>query len=232
MIPSLPALALAALAACALALPAAPRAAEPPVPTLSVSGTGQATVSPDMASVSLGVVATGATAAEALAANSAAMQAVFDLVAAEEIEGRDVQTSQFSLGPIWESPEDGEPRITGYQAYNIVTVRVRDLSRLGSFLDAVTQAGANQINAIAFEVSDSSAALEAARRAAVADALGKARLYAEAAGVTLGRLLALVESGPVMPAPRMAMRAEAVAVPVAEGEATITASVTLTFAIQ
>ncbi|HEU0223570.1 MAG TPA: SIMPL domain-containing protein [Paracoccaceae bacterium] len=226
-----------ALLALTLALPAPALAADGEPATITVSGTGEASAAPDLASISLGVVTTGATAAEALAANSTAMQAVFDLLAAEGIEDRDVQTSRFALSPLWQDAEDDEegPKITQYQADNLVTVRVREIGRLGGLLDRLAGEGANQINAIAFEISDPKAALEEAERAAIADALARGRLYAEAAGVKLGRVLSLTETGPELVMPQIEFRAAeaaAVEVPIAEGESTVTATVSVTFAIE
>ncbi len=219
-----------------LAPPASAQPAPPAPRTLQVSGAGEAAAAPDMATVSVGVTSTARRAGDALAANSAAMQGVLDLIRAEGVADRDVQTSQFSLSPMWRdtSGSGSQPGIDGYQVYNLVTVRLRDLPRLGALLDTLTREGANQINGIEFGLSDPRPLLDAARRAAVTDAVARARLYAEAAGVTLGPILSISEGGGYMPMPGAAMRAEAAAspVPVAGGETGVNAQVSLVYEIR
>jgi uncharacterized protein YggE len=116
-----------------------------------------------------------------------------------------------------------------------VSVRLDDVAKLGATLDALVTAGANQLNGINFSIADSSALLAQARQQAVADALVKAQTFAKAAGVTLGPILSISESdngGPrplyMAAAPMAALRA----VPVAPGEESVTASVSITWQIQ
>ena len=191
-------LALGALAVTILA--AAPAAAgdEPPR-RLVVNGTGEAKARPDMAVISAGVVVQADTASAALADNTRAMTAVLDQLRAAGLPAEDVQTSQFTVMPVYETPRPGaettEPRIVGYQVSNQATARVRDLDRLGGILDALVSAGANSVNGPAFDLADPKQLLGEARDAAVADALAKARRYAAAAGVELGEILSIEEGG-------------------------------------
>jgi hypothetical protein len=222
----------------ALALAALPAAARADLPqrSVSVTGTGEATAVPDIAIVSLGVTSLAPTATGALSANSDAMARIFALLRAEGVEDRDMQTGPFSLNPVWQHDDDGEvpPRITGYQVVNMLTLRVRQLDSLGALLDGLSREGANQIDSIAFDVSDPAAALAEARRAAVADARARAELYATAAGAKLGRVLTITEQGMAMPMPDVAFRAAAIGaapVPVARGESRIGAAVSVTYAL-
>ncbi len=133
-----------------MALPAV-ALAEAPVPQISVTGEGRVDVAPDMATVSLGVTTQGATAAEAMAANSAAVQAVLDRLTAAGIAARDVQTTGLSLNPLWSNYDSGQQqKIEGYAAANMVTVRVRALDGLGGVLDAAVSDGANTLNGLSF----------------------------------------------------------------------------------
>jgi hypothetical protein len=115
---------------------------------------------------------------------------------------------------------------------NQVTARVRELDRLGAILDALVSAGANSINGPSFDLADPDQLLGEARDAAVADALAKAKRYAAAAGVQLGKIIAIEEGGVFAP-PRPMMRAEAMAadVPIEPGQTELSASVTITFAL-
>ncbi len=199
---------------------------------ISVQGEAVITAAPDMATISLGVTTQDATAGGAMRANSDALNAVMERLKAAKIEPRDLQTSNLSLNPNW-TQTDGvtAPVISGYIASNILTVRVRDLAIVGSVLDAVITDGANTLNGITFEQSEPRPSMDAARKAAVADALAKATLLSEAAGVKLGRIVSISENqGYNSPMPMMkAMEADAGSVPVAAGEIGISASVNLVF---
>ncbi len=217
-----------------LALPAV---AETPVATIAVTGEGRVEASPDMATLSLGVVTEGRTAAEALDANTDAVAAMIARLKSAGIEDRDLQTSGLSLGPRYNySSSSGEsPTITGYSAQNMVTVRIRAIDTVGAVLDGAVSDGANTLNGLTFGMQDSEALLDEARRLAVADAARKAGLYAEAAGVTLGRVISISEPGGVQPPMPMIMAEAAFAkggdVPVATGEVNLSAAVSIIYEI-
>ena len=222
----------ALLLSAALVLPlAAPALADN---VITVMGEGTVQVTPDMATISLGVTTDGASAAEAMAANSKALQAVIDRLKSAGIEDRDLQTSNLSLNPNWVGYDAGQtPKIAGYVASNMLSVRVRALDTLGTVLDASITDGANTLNGITFELAAPRPAQDEARKAAVADAKARAELLATAAGVKLGKIEAITESaGYGVPMPMFRDEAKAAsAVPVASGQIGMTASVTITYAI-
>jgi uncharacterized protein YggE len=191
---------------------------------LTIEGQGEVARTPDAATVSVGVTERADTAAAALSAMSESAAAVLAELEAQGIAPRDVQTSGLELRPDWRRPED-EPRIVGYVASTRLDLRVRNLDRLGALLDAVVSGGegdrANELNGLSFQLSEPRAAEDEARRAAWADAMEKARVYAEAGGLEVGRVLSVREGQPRGgPVPMAAMeRAAAMdSVPVAEGE--------------
>ncbi len=198
-----------------------------------ITVTGEATVeaTPDMATISLGVTTNGATAGEAMNANSVAMQVVTDRLKAAGIQDRDLQTSNLSLNPNWVGYDSGSaPTIAGYVASNMLAVRVRDLGSLGGVLDAAVTDGANTMNGITFEVSEPRPMLDEARKRAVADAQARAALLVTAAGGKLGRVVSISEnSGYGAPMPMFRSDAASAPVPVASGQIGLTASVSLTF---
>lgn len=203
---------------------------------MTLTGHGEVKQVPDMVSVTAGVTTQGATAAEALAANTAAMTKVMETLKAGGIPDKDVQTSNFSVQPRYDY-NDNPPKLEGYDVSNSVTVTLHDVKALGSLLDRLVQAGSNQINGISFGIDKPGAALDEARRAAAADARHKAEVYAAAAGVKLGNIISIFEQQAYMPAPipmRSAMKAEMAAapVPVAAGEQTLSMDVTVTWEIQ
>lgn len=231
-----PALMVALAAAAPLHAQAQDQAPVRPTATISMEGRGDISVAPDMAVVTTRVVTTGKQAPEALTANTAAMAEVIAEIRSAGIESKHIQTSGFSIYPRYDHSETAQgqtPLITGYEVSNGVTIQVRDLARLGAILEAVVTNGANSIGGISFEVSEPAEKLDQARKAAVADARRRAELYATAAGVSLGRVLAIIEGGASTPQP-YAMRAEklmmaAAPVPIEAGENTLSASVSITW---
>ena len=220
--------------AIVLALPAA---AETVPATIAVTGEGKVEMAPDMAMLSLGVMTQADTAAAALKANSDGLSGALDRLKAAGIEGRDIQTSGLSLQPNIDYSSSGrEPQVRGYTASNMLTVRLRDLSVLGQTLDAVVTEGANTLNGLSFGLQNPDEATDEARRRAVADATHKAALYAEAAGVTLGRIVTISEQGNYGgPQPMMMAEArfakDAGSVPVASGEISIGATISAVYEI-
>ena len=228
-----PALALAALL---FAFPAAAQMS-PQVPTLSANGEGTAYVVPDIAIVSIGVTTRGATAAAALAENSADLARVIDTVKGEGVAERDIGTSCFSIYPVYEQPqpmdgvEPGPAKIVGYQVINEVRVTIRDIAASGGILDKVVTAGANQVNGITFDNADRKTPADAALADAIRDATRQAGIMAEAAGVRLVRIVNVnASSGGGMPV-FARMEAMAASVPVMPGERAITANASVTWEI-
>ncbi|MBY5319612.1 SIMPL domain-containing protein [Rhizobium johnstonii] len=226
----------------AAAAPAFAQEAKPREPVISVTGDGESSVAPDMAIVNLAVVKQAKTAREALDENNKAMNDVLTALKSGGIAERDLQTSGFSIQPQYNYPQpvDGQqqqPQLIGYQTINSVTVRLRDLAKLGAVIDQSVTLGINQGGEIQFTNDKPDAAIEEARKAAVADAVKRAKTLSEAAGVKLGRILEINENVPrAMPQPvyRATMMKEAsdAAVPVQGGENNYNVSVTVTFAIE
>ena len=223
----------------ATALSAAPAFAQDSG-TISISGLGEVVAAPDTAFITSGVTTQGATAREALDANTKAMAELIETLKAAGIEARDIQTSGFSVNPnyVYSDARDANgyqlpPKINGYQVYNTVNVRVREMAKLGSVLDKAVTVGANTINGVSFAVADPSPLYDEARKMAFSDARRKAELYATAAGEDLGELRNISESqGYSQPQPYM-MRAVADAaaapVPIEGGELTFQINVQVTW---
>ncbi|MGR9247191.1 SIMPL domain-containing protein [Rhizobium leguminosarum] len=226
----------------AAAAPAFAQEAKPRESVISVTGDGESSVAPDMAVVNLAVVKQAKTAREALDENNKAMNDVLAALKSGGIAERDLQTSGFSIQPQYNYPQpvDGQqqqPQLIGYQTINSVTVRLRDLAKLGAVIDQSVTLGINQGGEIQFTNDKPDAAIEEARKNAVADAVKRAKTLSEAAGVKLGRILEINENVPrAMPQPvyRATMMKEAsdAAVPVQGGENNYNVSVTVTFAIE
>ena len=234
-----PILAAAALLSMLATAPAMARAAGLPS-LLSLTGHGEVKVAPDMATVSVGVVSQGANAAAALADNTKAMTAVMAALKSAGIADKDIQTAGFSVQPRYEYGNNGQaPKLVGYDTTSSFDIAVRQLDRTGALLDVLVRAGSNQVSGIAFQVSEPDAALDEARRRAVADAKRKASVYAKAMGVGLGAVSQISEGAVYRPPGPMRMRvvgaepemADAPA-PIAAGEQTLSVDVNVTWEIR
>lgn len=239
----------AALAAVLLAvglpaLPAAAQGAPPPArveatrpATLTVTGEGRASAAPDMATVTLGVEATGTTTKQALAAQSRAADALLAAVRGQGVADRDIRTESLALSPVYTTGTEpgAEPKITGYRAAQSFSVKVRDLKRTGTVVQAGVDAtgDAGRVESVVFDLADPSALRAAARAAAYADAHEKALQYAELSGHRLGRLVSIDEGASGRPrpvaVPAAAFDEPSAKVPVAPGEIEDEVSVTAVY---
>jgi len=164
------------------------------------------------------------------------MNAVFATLKKAGIADRDMQTSDFSVQPQYPPQRDNDAaqHIIGYQVSNTVSVTVENLAALGATLDALVSSGANSIGEIAFSIKDPKPLMAQARASAVADAIARAQTLAKAAGVTLGPITAIGESGyePQRPMAPMMNMARSAPVPIAAGQQSITAGVSITWEIR
>ena len=236
---------LAGLLSATLALAALPANAQETSlseATINVSGEGQAALVPDIAVLDLGVLREAENVADALSASNKAMADVLETLGKDGIADKDLQTSGFSIEPKYRQDvrKDGSyetPVITGYQVTNTLSVKVRNLATLGGVIDKTVKLGVNQGGNIRFTNDNPDEAIEQARRNAVAEAIAKARVLADAAGVKLGRVISINESfNRPMPMPMAAMRMAAQkdaaeAVPVAAGENSYSVTVNIAYAI-
>lgn len=237
---------LAVTAALALAVPAFAQESRPAMPqerepaTLSVSGTGEVFVAPDMATLLIGVESRADSASAAVADNNQAAQRIIATLKEAGIEAKDIQTANFSVSPVYDETSyqrrEG-PRIIGYQATNQVVARIHDLDGLGEVLDATVGSGANRIDGLNFGVDDDEEVRDEARKRAIEDARRKADTLAEAAGVKLGAIRSISEGGFSGPIPMYDMRAsaaapEAMAVPIERGQTMLSAQVQVVWEIQ
>lgn len=204
------------------------------VGTISVTGQGQVNVVPDMATINLGVLDTADTAQDAVSGMSVKIAAILETLSGAGLPEEDVQTNSLRVNAIQDyNSATGRSRITGYSAQSTISIRVMDLGNLGIILDRALSDGANQLNDLQFDVAERAPHLDAARRLAVADAMAKAGVLSDAAGVPLGSLVSLTE-GSVQPGPIMMEMSVArdAGIPVAAGDISISASVSMTYAIE
>jgi uncharacterized protein len=200
-----------------------------------VNGEGSVTVQPDYARITTGVTTRARTVKEATDANTKLMGAITAALRDFGIEQKDIQTSRFSVQPVYAPAQPNtEPKLSGFSVSNQLNVTIRQIAMVGTILDRLIAAGANDLGGVEFLHSDLSKALDQAREAAVADARRKAELYARAAGLELGRVAWITEDPSFAPPGGMkALRAAgglASPVPIASGEDTLRVQITVGFA--
>ena len=186
---------LGALAAVLAAGCSAPAVAAPgPVdrPVITTRGTGTVSAAPDIVTVTLGVQTFGATASEALAANTQAATAVQDVLRGAGVAAEDLRTSELSVYP--EYGADGR-RISSYQVGNRVTAVLRDVGGAGALIDAAAGAAGDaiRVDGLVFGLDDDADARRRARADAVGRAIAQARELADAAGVGLSGIVSITE---------------------------------------
>jgi uncharacterized protein YggE len=199
---------------------------------LDVSATGTSTRRPDVAIISAGVVTQASKAGDAMAANAKAMTATIAALKRAGVTDRDIQTQSINLQPQYRYGDNQPPVLTGYQASNRVSVKLRELTAAGGVIDALVAAGANQIDGPSLSVDHPEAALDEARSKALATARARAELYAKAAGLTVRRIVRISETDgappPVRPLAMMASKRDE-ATPFEAGEQELTVNLSVVF---
>ena len=206
---------------------------------ISVSGQGIVYVTPDIVNLQLGIQAQAATVADAQSQAATAMNNVLAALAANGVAKADIQTQNYSIQQTTRYDNVKQQDIsTGYQVINYVNDKVRDVTKAGVILDAVTAAGGDltRVNSVQFSLNDPTSANNQARDQAMADAKATAAQLASDASVKLGNPLSISESevSPIskMYASDMAVPSASGSTTINSGELEITVSVQVTYAIQ
>ncbi|NOK01630.1 MULTISPECIES: SIMPL domain-containing protein [Myxococcus] len=219
----------------------APRAQAPTgVRTIRVEGTGEVKAQPDEAFVDVAVETLAPNAKAAGEQNAKRMEKVIAALTSAGIARRDIQTRNYSVYPEYAPPlpNQTEPKLKGYRVSNLVSVHVKDLSRVGNLLDQALAAGANRVDSVRFGLSRQEAVQGEALRQAVARARKSAEVLAASLNVKLGAVLdaSTVTEPPQLYPARFAMAeaadARGMSTPIQPEEQTVQGKVTLIFAIE
>lgn len=208
--------------------------------TIVMTGQAEVKAAPDQAVVSGGAVTQARTASEAVAANSEIMSRVFDAVQKLGVPRKAIATYGFSLDPQYPPRNDKDPQphtIIGYEVSNAITVTLDDVTRAGAVLDALIDAGANQSAGVSFSIKNPQPLLDQARAEAGKDALNRAQIYARSVGASLGAVRSVREgyggqAEPTNAIESVVVTASRVPTPIEAGEQSVTASVTIEWAIK
>lgn len=207
--------------------------------TISVTGNGKTILTPDIATINIGVHTENADVSAALTENNAKAQAVRDALVGFGVKPEDIQTTNFSIYPNQQYGPQGELLGIKYSVDNSVYITVRDLAKLGDVLTTTISSGANNIYGITFDVADREKALSEARLAAVADAKTQADELAAAAGLKVGKVMNLSVNA-TSPTPMYASNGmgggggamAAAPAPISSGQLVVTVDAYVTYEIQ
>ncbi|HEY5856108.1 MAG TPA: SIMPL domain-containing protein [Aldersonia sp.] len=186
---------------------------EAPVREVSVVGTGEVRGKPDVLRAEVGVEVSAPDVSGAVSAANERSRAMVDALTAAGVDRADIQTTEVSITPEYSSPgiEGGTATVSGYRATNTVRIVVRDLDNASTVLDdAVAAAGdAARLNGVSFSIDDDTQLLADARARAFEDAKARAQQYADLAGMNLGDVITISESGSAAPTPVERAQADA-----------------------
>ncbi len=216
-------------------LPEPASAEEAPQRLISVTGEAEVQVKPDMVTMNFGVETTAADAQTAQRQNSQTMNAVIQALYGQGISKDDIQTSNFSIYPVyeWQGDRSEKQVLTGYCCNNTVVVKLKDLSKVGTAIDAATSAGATNVSGITFGLQNPNALRPTVLAAAVNDAKAKADIMAKAAGYTITGVHRMSDGYtsvvPVSDAYRSAKVMLDSAVPIESGSLTVRATVQIDY---
>lgn len=198
-----------------------------PTRGVTVTGTAEVQAVPNRVGFVFGVSTDAATAQAASSANAEKAQRVIAALRAAGVAKADLQTQDVSVSPHWS--EAGRP--DGFTAHSSVQVKVRDVARAGSIVDAAVAAGANETSGPTFDRSDRDELYRRALRQAFADARSKAQTLAGEADASLGRVLRIEESAAPRPVPYFEAAALSAKTPVEPGTQDVQATITVTFSL-
>ena len=202
--------------------------------TVTVSGTGEVSVAPDVADVVIGVTIQKPTVAAAQSAAAASMSAVIAAIKKDGVDPKDIVTIDLSLNPVYDY-NSSTPRLIGQQLSNSVRVTVRNLNSLAAVVDDSMAAGATTIGGVTFRLNDPTSVQTKARQLAMADARSKADQLTSSAGVSVKGVATITEtttqSNPVYFAGALDAKSAAASTPIQTGTTNIVIQVTVSYLI-
>jgi uncharacterized protein len=206
------------------------------VRTIEVTGHGEVQAAPDLATLEIAIETHAATADHAAGLNGALAEKVRDALMSKLGDKGRMWTGGYSLSPDYTEPREGKPAVTGYTAENSITVQTSELGLVGPLIDAAIGAGANRISSLNYSLrADSKARTDAISKAA-RDAQAQASALAQALGVKLGPVTKASTESEVRIVPMARLAASAmmanVQTPIAAGQVTVPATVSLTYGIE
>jgi uncharacterized protein len=218
-------------AATPIQLAAADTSSATPGPTINVAGHGEVEGTPDVMTVTMGVQTTDPSAQAALQHNNDRANQLISALKTQGVAAKDIQTIDLNVSPNF----DKNFKVTGYSASNTVSAKLRDLSKAGEVIDAaaLTVGDDIRLQGVSFSIDNTSALVAKARADAVKDALAQGGQLADAAGVKLGSIRTIDDTGTQLPPPqyyaKSAADSAASPVPISPGSQQLSVDVTVVF---
>ena len=222
------------------------------VNTITVSGTGEVVVTPDIATISFGVTSENLDVAKAQNDSAVKMNNIIDLLKTKGVDKKDIKLTNYNIYPRYNYVNTIAPQGAAIQSYNVggkqvlaayvvsqtVEVKIRDISKAGEILSGVGEFGVTDVSGLTFTVDNDQTLKDQARDLAIQDAKAQAQVLAKGLGVKLVKITSFSESGntPVYyamdKAVAMSASAPSVAPQVPVGENKITSNVNITYEIR
>ncbi len=174
--------------------------------TFTIEGEGKVSGTPTLAEISFGLLSEGLDVGKLQHENTQKVNAMIAAVKQLDVAEKDIQTSQYSISPRYDY-KDGATKLIGYQVSQSLSVKLRDLSKIGDALTRIGQLGGNQVNGPTFTIDDPSMLKQEARLKALEDARKKAEALSGVLGVKIGRVVTFSESAGGYPQPMPMYRA-------------------------
>lgn len=165
--------------------------------TILISGEGKVTGIPDVATIDVGLMTEKPDVKSAQIENTQKMNRLIANLKNLGVDSKDIQTSYYNIYPQYDWP-NGKQVLRGYQVSQGVSVKIRNMDKIGDILAAAGEGGANQVSGLSFNIDDPEALKQEARVKALENAKEKAEALARVAGVGLGKIVSFSESS-VMP---------------------------------
>lgn len=161
--------------------------------TITISGEGKVVAIPDIATIQLGLNTEKKSVAEAQKENTAKMNELNKQLKAQGVDAKDIQTSNYSIYPQYDW-NNGRQTLRGYQVSQTVTVKIRNLDKVGDIVSAAGTLGLNQVGGLSFDIDEPEVLRQQARIKALENAREKAKALADIMGVKLGKVVSFNES--------------------------------------
>ncbi|NMB11223.1 MAG: SIMPL domain-containing protein [Firmicutes bacterium] len=204
-----------------------------------VRGQGSIGVDPDLAHITLGVVTQALEAEEAQTKNAINMRNILAALGEMGIKGEDIETSYFNVYPVYRYDQENGEQLTGYRVSNTISIKLKDLPKVGEVIDVAIKAGATNVNAVRFALTDEEPWLEKALALAVENGRRRAEVMAKAAGERLGPVMVIRDPStqfePYFGKGEMLLSATAdrgMPTPIQPGKLQINAAVEMVFALE
>lgn len=209
---------------------------------ITVSGTGEVYATPDVGLIDISVRTEAKDVATATNDNTVKMNEILSFIKSSSVEEKDIKTTSFNINPVYAWEEKTNRRnLTGYEVYQTINVKIRDLTKVGSIISGATEKGANDVSSLSFIVDDDEKVKEEAKNLAIKDAQAKAKNLEKALGVKMVKIINFSESSynPIYTSYdssyKMLESASAggiTAPTISTGQNKITSTVTITYAIR